>query len=146
MKEKDGKTLSRRNFLIGAGAAGAAAVIAGPAMASVRNCYTPPKWDQEHEIVIIGSGFAGLAAAIQAKKLGAKDVVVFEKMPVYGGNSAYNGGLFAVSGSPLQKEKGIKDSPEIMAADQIKSGRGIAYKELLIHVAKKLQQGTADGY
>ena len=136
MKKKGGNELSRRNFLIGAGVAGVAAAVAGPASAAARNCYTPPKWDQEHEIVIIGSGFAGLAAAIQAKRLGAKDVVIFEKMPVFGGNSAYNGGLFAVADSPLQREKGIKDSPETMTADQVKAGRGVAYADQLLHVAK----------
>ena len=71
-------------------------------------------FDLEHEVVIIGSGFAGLAAAIEAKRKGAKDVVVFEKMPMFGGNSAVNGGLYAAPNTPLQKKDGVKDSPEIM--------------------------------
>jgi len=135
MKEKKGHQADRRKFLVGMGVAGAAATLAGPALAaSAISCNV--RWDHEHELVIIGSGFAGLAAAIQAKRLGAKNVVIYEKMPVFGGNSAYNGGLFAIPNTPLQKQEGVKDSPEIMAADQAKAGRGVADKELLLHVAK----------
>jgi len=135
MKKNNGHQEDRRKFLVGMGVAGAAVTLAGPALAvSARSSEV--KWDQEHEIVIIGSGFAGLAAAIQAKRLGAKDVVIFEKMPYLGGNSSINGGLFAVPNSPLQQKEGVKDSPEIMVQDQIKAGRGIAYEELLLHIAK----------
>lgn len=139
MKEQKGHHADRRKFLVGMGIAGAAATLAGPALAIASNkcdtkCVT--KWDQEHELVIIGSGFAGLAAAIQAKRLGAKDVVIYEKMAVFGGNSAVNGGLFGVPDSPLQKKEGLKDSPEIMVADQAKAGRGVADEALLLHVAK----------
>jgi len=124
MKEKKGHQADRRKFLVGMGVAGAAATLAGPALAaSAISCNV--RWDHEHELVIIGSGFAGLAAAIQAKRLGAKNVVIYEKMPVFGGNSAYNGGLFAIPNTPLQKQEGVKDSPEIMAADQAKAGRGV---------------------
>ena len=48
-------------------------------------------------------------------------------MPAYGGNSAINGGAFAVAGSPLQEKEGIKDSPELMLQDMIKSGRGLSH-------------------
>lgn len=51
--------------------------------------------------------------------------MLLEKMPAYGGNSAINGGAFAVAGSPLQEKEGIKDSPELMLQDMIKSGRGL---------------------
>ncbi|PLY06548.1 MAG: flavocytochrome c [Desulfuromonas sp.] len=141
MKEEKGHQVDRRKFLVGMGIAGAAATatLASPVLAAAGDrCET--KWDQEHEVVIIGSGFAGLAAAIQAKRLGAKDVVIFEKMAVFGGNSAFNGGMFAVPESPLQKKEGIKDSPEAMAADQAKAGRGIANKEQLLHVAKRAKE------
>jgi len=102
MKKAKGHQEDRRKFLVGMGVAGAAATatLASPALAAASKCGGT-RWDQEHELIIIGSGFAGLAAAIQAKKLGAKDVVIYEKMPVYGGNSAFNGGLFAVPASPL---------------------------------------------
>lgn len=132
-KNKEYQT-DRRKFLAGLGLAGAA-TIAAPALKAMA-ADESTTWAEEHEIVIIGSGFTGLAAAIEAKTLGAKDIVVYDMMPYFGGNSTYNGGLFAVPNSPLQKEKGVKDSPETMAADQLKAGRGVADQELLIHVAK----------
>lgn len=136
MKKKGAPREDRRTFLLGMGAAGMSAAFAGPVLAAAGK-ESQVKWDREHEIVIIGSGFAGLAAAIQAKKLGAKDVVIYEKMPVLGGNSAINGGLFAAPGTPLQEKEGVVDSPEIMANDQIKAGRGVAYEHLLKHIASR---------
>ena len=50
------------------------------------------KWDETVDIIVVGSGFAGLAAAIEAKNAGA-NVIVLEKMAVFGGNSAINGGI-----------------------------------------------------
>lgn len=135
MEKKKEYQADRRQFLVGMGMAGAVTV-AAPALNAMAGEKSDTKWGEEHDVVIIGSGFTGLAAAIEAKKLGAKNVVVFDKMPYFGGNSTFNGGLFAVPNSPLQQEKGVKDSPEIMTADQVKAGRGVAYEELLLHVAK----------
>ena len=125
--------LGRRKFIAGLGVAAGAAMVA-PAMA-VSEKAAGVTWDEEFEIVIIGSGFAGLAAAIEAKKLGAKDVHIFEKMSYFGGNSAINGGLFAAPQTPMQKKEGVDDSVERMVADQMKAGRGIADEALLRHVA-----------
>ena len=94
------------------------------------------EWDKEVEILIVGSGFAGLAAAIEATRQGAKDVHIFEKMSYYGGNSAINGGLFAAPQTPMQKKEGIKDSVDTMVQDQVNAGRGIADVALLDHIAK----------
>jgi hypothetical protein len=60
MEKKDYQT-DRRKFLAGMGMAGAAA-LAAPALNAVAS-QSNMKWDEEHEIVIIGSGFTGLAAA-----------------------------------------------------------------------------------
>ncbi|MBW2169459.1 MAG: FAD-dependent oxidoreductase, partial [Deltaproteobacteria bacterium] len=65
----------------------------------------PIKWDEVADVVIIGSGFAGLAAAIEAKRAGSS-VIVIEKRKVRGGNSMISGGVVAAAGSPLQKRKG----------------------------------------
>ncbi len=140
MKENEEHQVDRRKFLLGAGMAGVAVTLAGPVLAAAATKTTSTKWDKDHEVVIIGSGFAGLAAAIQAKRLGAKDVVIFDQMPYFGGNSSINGGLFAVPNSPLQKKEGVTDSPETMVKDQIKSGRGIAYEDLLLHIAQNAHE------
>ena len=125
--------LGRRNFIKGIGAASIA--IAAPAMA-ISEKTDGVEWDKEVEILIVGSGFAGLAAAIEATRQGAKDVHIFEKMSYYGGNSAINGGLFAAPQTPMQKKEGIKDSVDTMVQDQVNAGRGIADVALLDHIAK----------
>ena len=50
------------------------------------------EWDEETDIVVIGSGLAGLAAAIEAKNAGCS-VIVLEKMKGYGGNSSISDGV-----------------------------------------------------
>lgn len=80
------------------------------------------KWDEETDILVVGSGFAGLAAAIEAKMAGS-EVVLIEKMPIYGGNSAINGGDMAAVGTPLQVKAGVKDDLALMEADMLKAGK-----------------------
>ena len=52
----------------------------------------PTKWDEEADVVIVGYGFAGSAAAIAAHDAGAK-VLLLEKAPEAdkGGNSRVSG-------------------------------------------------------
>jgi fumarate reductase flavoprotein subunit len=64
----------------------------------------------ETDIVIVGSGASGLAAALEAAQGGAR-VAVFEKQSAIGGTSNFFEGIFAV-GSAMQKEKYIAYSPD----------------------------------
>ena len=73
------------------------------------------------DVVVIGAGGAGYAAAVTAKEAGA-EVVILEKLGLVGGNTQISGGEFAAAGNPLQKKENIKDSPEIMAQDMLKNG------------------------
>lgn len=138
MKRKEGYQIDRRKFLVGVGVAGAAATLAAPALAaSAGQCLdaTEIKWDNTYEIICVGSGFAGLAAAIEAVRQGAKSVLVLEKMPYCGGNGVINAGQACFANTPLQKKLGIKDSADLLMSDQLKAGRGIASKELLKVIA-----------
>ncbi len=51
------------------------------------------KWDKTTDVLVLGFGGAGAAAAIEAKKKGA-DVLILEKMPQPGGNTAVSAGGF----------------------------------------------------
>jgi succinate dehydrogenase/fumarate reductase flavoprotein subunit len=62
-------------------------------------------WNEKTDIVVIGSGLAGLAAAIEAAQAGAS-VIVFEKMKVIGGNTRISDGALAAPGNYLQKSAG----------------------------------------
>lgn len=58
------------------------------------------------QLVIIGGGGAGLAAAVEASEQGIADIIVIEKRSTLGGNSAIAGGIFACE-SPVQARMGI---------------------------------------
>lgn len=73
------------------------------------------------DVVVIGAGGAGYAAAVTAKEAGA-EVVILEKLGLVGGNTQISGGEFAAAGNPLQKKENIEDSAEIMAQDMLKNG------------------------
>lgn len=90
--------VSRRSFLK-ISAVGAGALALGASSASAAQNAKDVKFDEEYDIVIIGTGFAGLAAAIKASGRGKK-VLVLEKMGRAGGNSVINGGNMA---APMNK-------------------------------------------
>jgi flavocytochrome c len=87
-------------------------------------------WDEATDIVVIGSGFAGLTAAIEAGNAGAS-VIVLEKRKVFGGNSIISDGGIAAPGTLLQKKFGIDDSADLMYTDMLNSGLGINYPDLV---------------
>ena len=93
-------------------------------------------WDERADIVVIGAGFAGLAAAIEARNAGAS-VIVLEKMKAPGGNSIISDGGIAAAGTLMQEKAGIKDSPERMYDDMLKAGLGLNYPDLAREVAEK---------
>ncbi len=94
------------------------------------------KFDAEYDVIVIGSGFAGLAAAAKAAQRGLK-VLVVEKMGRLGGNSVINGGAFAVPNNEDQKKFGIKDSKKIFVKDCLKAGLGINHVDLLETIADR---------
>ena len=87
------------------------------------------------DIVIIGAGATGLTAAITAHDKGAK-VILIEKMPITGGNSQLAAGGMNAAETRFQKEKGIKDSVELMYEDTMKGGKNINDPELARILAK----------
>ncbi len=126
----------RRNFLkLGAGAAlgGLASTMPGTVMAS--ECGEI-KWNESADVIVVGSGFAGLSAALNAKRSGVGSVLVLEKMQVIGGNSAINGGWLAIPKNPIQLAQGITDDcPAELVSDQMISGRGMANEAILSNIA-----------
>lgn len=81
-------------------------------------------WDEVTDVIVIGSGFAGLSAALEARKAGAS-VVILEKMKAAGGNSIISDGGVAAPGTKLQKKYGVNDSPDRMYEDMLKAGLGL---------------------
>lgn len=94
-----------------------------------------PKWDEEAEVIVIGSGFAGLAAATEARSAGSS-VIILEKMKGYGGNSVISDGGIAAAGTPMQAKAGLQDSAKLMYEDMIRAGRGLNQPGLVRTVAE----------
>lgn len=63
------------------------------------------------DVVVVGSGAAGLSAALAAAVRGAR-VLVIEKAPVIGGTTAMSGGCIWVPCHHHQKTMGVIDTPE----------------------------------
>lgn len=82
------------------------------------------------DLVIIGAGGAGMSAAIEAHNQGAK-VILLEKMPFAGGNTARAESGLNAAGTDLQKARGIKDSPEMFYEDTMKGGRNLNNPEVV---------------
>jgi fumarate reductase flavoprotein subunit len=76
------------------------------------------------DLLVVGAGACGLAAAIAAHDQGA-EVAILEKRERPGGNSSLSTGSVPGAGSRFQREAGISDSPEVMVADLLRlSGEG----------------------
>lgn len=83
-----------------------------------------------YDVVVIGAGGAGLAAAIEAVNHGAT-VALLEKTPATGGNTLVSGGGLNAPGTALQISLGIEDSVERFAEDTYNSGDCEANRELV---------------
>ena len=62
-------------------------------------------WGHETDLLIFGSGVAGLSAGIFARKQGLR-VLICEKMPVIGGTTATSGGFAWVPNTYQAKAAG----------------------------------------
>ena len=71
----------------------------------------PERWDEECDLVAIGSGIGGLAAAITADEFGA-EAIVLERSDEVGGVTAYSFGEVWVAANHLADALGIEDSVE----------------------------------
>src|SRR3954470_6317814 len=96
---------SRRTLLRGAAIAGGvlmteAALGRAPAYAA----------DLEYDVVVVGSGAAGMTAALTAAKRGLQCVVV-EKAPTFGGSAARSGAGIWIPNNEVILAAGVPDTP-----------------------------------
>ena len=69
------------------------------------------------DVLVVGSGAAGLAAALAARDSGAESVMIAEAEPVVGGSSRLSGGLMMGAGTRYQRAAGITDDPASLFRD-----------------------------
>ncbi len=77
--------------------------------------------EETYDIAVVGAGGAGLSAALTALQQGKK-VVLLEKTALVGGASAMAGAGTVATGSKMEKETGMEDSPEALKADMLANG------------------------
>ena len=85
---------------------------------------------ESYSVIIVGAGMAGLCAALEAAKSGAK-VLVLEKEAAIGGSSLLSGRFMAFAGTDLQKKSRILDSSELLISDMLEVGQGKNEKKLV---------------
>lgn len=86
--------------------------------------------EMKSDVVIIGAGGAGLAAAVSANQNGAK-VIVFEKMARIGGNTVISGAAYNAVDPKRQKPAGVEDSIEKFYTQMYEGGDKKAKPELV---------------
>jgi len=75
------------------------------------------------DVVVIGSGAAGLCAALAAREAGAAQVLVAEAEGVIGGSSRLSGGLIMGAGTRYQRALGIEDDADALFHDYLTVNR-----------------------
>jgi flavocytochrome c len=106
-------------FVVGACATGARSPT-GPGKPSAAPSDTGAvAWDAD--LVVVGSGIAGLSAALEAATAGAR-VVVVDMWSVFGGHAVMSSGEVNIVDTRLQHASGVSDSPELAYEDFVRWG------------------------
>jgi succinate dehydrogenase/fumarate reductase flavoprotein subunit len=69
------------------------------------------QWDETTDVIVVGSGGAGLSAALAARCAGA-EVCVLEASGLFGGTTSMSGGVVWIPGNHLMADVGASDSRE----------------------------------
>jgi 3-oxosteroid 1-dehydrogenase len=71
--------------------------------------------DDEPDVIVVGSGAAGMTAALAAAHHGLR-AVVLEKTDRFGGSTARSGGGIWAPGNEVLRRAGVRDTPEQASA------------------------------
>lgn len=86
----------------------------------------------DYDLIVIGSGAGGLSTAITAKKRGLS-VIVLEKDSVFGGTTAFSGGVLWIPENEHARQNNVKDTREA-AIEYLKHETNNFYDEATVEV------------
>lgn len=136
-------SLNRRSFIAAAAAMPATVGIVATAVAEpvTAGPALPEEGAEEVDVVIVGAGISGLAAAVQAGENG-NSVIVLEKGSFAGGNGLGTEGIFAV-GSSLQLEQGIHINPGDIVRTELSESQWRSSGALWLDLIRKSADNVA---
>ena len=97
--------------------------------------------DTSCDIVVVGAGGAGLAAAVQAASMGA-NVIVLEKQGIIGGNTNYSTGGLNAAETSVQQKLGIQDSKQSHFVDTMSGGHFLNDSSLVATLVNKAAEAV----
>jgi succinate dehydrogenase/fumarate reductase flavoprotein subunit len=126
------KPIRRRQFVQQAAASAtvAAAGLSSLAPSSIAAQPAREQWDDEADVIVVGTGAAGYAAAIEAKDAGAT-VLMIDKAKWFGGRTIHSNGDLQMPASHVQKKAGIEDRVEWAVEDYYANGEHRGVSEVL---------------
>ena len=125
---------SRRMFLGGLGAAILSrGVISGAYSGEIQD------WTQTYDVIVVGGGGAGLAAAVSAAEHKAS-VCLIEKLPLLGGDTLRSTGYFSCVEPRRQRLSGVVDSFELHYQQTMNAGGNLANPQI---VRRMVQEAPA---
>jgi 3-oxosteroid 1-dehydrogenase len=110
MATRHDPTVSRRQVLRGTAAGAGLALASGLSLPGGAAAADYPVLG-EYDVVVVGSGAAGMTAALTAAKRGLSCVVV-EKAPTFGGSAARSGAGIWIPNNAVLAAAGVRDNPE----------------------------------
>jgi fumarate reductase flavoprotein subunit len=125
--------LGRRRFVQGACVLGAGAVFGSTlaACAPKKEQETPTATETVYDVLVVGAGGAGFAAALTAKQQGAAQVLLLEKGQMVGGNTNFSSSGMNASETKFQKQAEIEDSNDLFIDETYEGGHKKADLDLV---------------
>lgn len=100
--------------------------------------------DRECDVLVLGSGVGGLSTAIVARKHGL-DCIIAEKEPVFGGTTAFSGGVLWIPGNRHCRELAPNDTREA-AREYLKNETGNFYQAEAVEALLDTGPGMLDWF
>jgi predicted oxidoreductase len=88
------------------------------ALSALTGCdnSSPQPEQRSADVLVIGAGISGLSATLEAARAG-RSVLVVDMLSVFGGHAIISTGGLSIVDTPLQRKRGIEDSPDLAFSD-----------------------------